>query len=82
MANMPYSYCAANTDQFPCNKGAIVLVSLGLAAAGLGLVMVAYLMNSVSFSSSVISFCLDFLENFDYFVQMVSLTLVLLRYLT
>jgi hypothetical protein len=42
-------FCYLNTDQFPCDQGTIVLVSMGLAAAGLGLLMVFFLMHQVCF---------------------------------
>ena len=40
-------FCHENADQFPCSEDTIVLVSLGLAAAGLGLIMVVFLMQQV-----------------------------------
>lgn len=40
-------YCDLNADQFPCSEDSIVLVSLGLAASGLSLIMVVFLMNQV-----------------------------------
>lgn len=40
-------WCRGNEDAFPCGEEAIVLVSMGLAAAGLGLIMVAFLMHQV-----------------------------------
>jgi hypothetical protein len=44
------SYCKDEwKDSFPCDQGSIVLVSLGLAAAGLGLLMVVFLMNTVRY---------------------------------
>lgn len=39
--------CRGNEDAFPCSEDPIVLVSMGLAAAGLGLVMVVFLMHQV-----------------------------------
>jgi hypothetical protein len=50
---MSMSFCDLNRDQFPCEEGSIVLVSMGLAAAGLGLLMVAFLMAQVSFDSLI-----------------------------
>ena len=44
---MNVGYCHTNKDAFPCDEGAIVLVSMGLAAAGLGLCMVVFLMHEV-----------------------------------
>jgi hypothetical protein len=48
MAEYKEGFCHLNTDQFPCDQGVIVLVALGLAAAGLGLLMVFFLMHQVS----------------------------------
>jgi len=41
----PVGYCHLNHEQFPCSASSITLVSLGLAAAGLGLVMVVFLLH-------------------------------------
>ena len=40
-------FCHHNADQFPCSEDPITLVSMGLAAAGLGLFMVLFLMQQV-----------------------------------
>ena len=40
-------YCSLNTDQFPCSENIITLVSLGLAASGMGLIMVFFLLHRV-----------------------------------
>ena len=40
-------HCHMNPDQFPCSEDPITLVSMGLAAAALGLVMVIFLMQRV-----------------------------------
>jgi len=37
-----------NSDAFPCKEDVIVLVSMGIAASGLGLLMVLFLMKKVS----------------------------------
>ena len=50
----PIGYCHLNEDQFPCNQDNIVLVSLGLAAAGLGLIMVFFLLGAVSLLCEVL----------------------------
>ena len=46
-------FCSGNDDAFPCGEEAIVLVSMGLAAAGLGLIMVAFLMHQVRLSFAI-----------------------------
>ena len=48
MAEYTTGWCDLNTDQFPCSEGAITLVSLGLASAGMGLLMVLFLIHQVS----------------------------------
>lgn len=40
-------FCYLNAEQFPCSADSIVLVALGLAASGLGLIMVIYFMHAV-----------------------------------
>lgn len=46
---MDENWCEANTDLFPCNTNAITAVSLGLAAGGLSLIFVLFLMRKVSY---------------------------------
>jgi hypothetical protein len=41
-------YCFGKDDQFPCQEGSITMVSLALAASGLALVFVIFLMHTVS----------------------------------
>lgn len=42
-------FCLSNADKFPCNADAITLVSLGIAAGAVSLMMVFYLTKKVSF---------------------------------
>ena len=44
---IPVGFCHQNADQFPCSEDSITLVSMGLAASGLGLLMVVFLMQQV-----------------------------------
>ena len=52
----PVGFCHHNEDQFPCSEDPITLVSMGLAASGLGLFMVLFLMQQVRFTMLVATY--------------------------